>query len=281
MSMKTIDAHHHLWHYNDAEYGWLGDEMAALKRDFTIDDLREELRPAGIDGTVAVQARQTTAETDWLLSLASDGGPIAAVVGWAPLSDSSVDSYLERWSSNPAFAGVRHVVQDEPDPEFILGADFNRGISRLQRYDLAYDILVFEHQLPNALRFADRHPNQRFILDHAGKPAIRDGSFDGWKAGIEAMARREHVYCKISGLVTEAHWSEWSDRQLRPYVDHLLNTFGPRRLMFGSDWPVCLVAAGYDRWVATTTALLSELSEDECGWIFGRTAREAYRLEET
>ena len=279
--MNAIDAHHHLWSYNEAEYGWLGDEMAMLKRDFTIDDLRAELQRAGIDGSIAVQARQTAAETEWLLSLADEGGPIAGVVGWAPLSDRRVDSYLEKWSSNPAFVGVRHIIQDEPDPDFILGADFNRGVRSLNRYGLAYDILVFEHQLPNTLRFVDRHPHQRFILDHAGKPSIRDESYDRWAAHIADLAAREHIYCKLSGLVTEANWKQWSEQQIARYVDHLLETFGPRRLMFGSDWPVCLVAATYAGWVATVVALLSRLSDDERSRIFGGTAREAYRLKET
>ena len=277
--MTTIDAHHHLWRYDPDLYGWIGDGMDALRQDFTADDLVDLIGPAGIDATVVVQARQDLAETEWLLDTAAQTPEIAGVVGWVDLLNHDVLSRtLERLSPNPAFVGVRHVLQDELDDAFMLRDDFNRGVARLADYGLAYDILIYPRHLENAILLVDRHPDQVFVLDHLAKPAIRSGDIRGWKSRLAELARREHCYCKLSGLVTEADWATWTAAELEPCLDAALEAFGAERLMFGSDWPVCLLAGDYDRWLDVVTTFTADLSRSERERIFGGTAAEAYRL---
>jgi len=273
-----IDSHHHFWKYNAAEYPWIGDDMAALRRDFLPDDLRQEIAHADLDGVVTVQARQTVAETEWLLSLAEKNAFIKGVVGWVPLADSGVAKVIEKFAANPRLKAVRHVVQGEPDDHFILGADFNRGVSVLKDFRIAYDILILERHLPPSIEFVDRHPKQVFVLDHIAKPRIKDNVIEPWKKNIRELARRENVYCKVSGMVTEADFKTWTEAQLRPYFEAVLEAFGPKRLMFGTDWPVCLAATGYARWVEVVHRFAAGLSEDERAWLFGKTAVQAYRL---
>ncbi len=273
-----IDSHHHFWKYSAEEYPWIGDSMAALRRDFLPEHLKAEIAAAGIDGVVSVQARQSVRETEWLLSLADVSPFIKAVVGWVPLALADVRDTLAVFAANPKFRAVRHVVQDEPDDRFILGADFNRGVSALRDFGLVYDILIFERQLAPSIEFVDRHPQQVFVLDHIAKPRIKDGALDPWRANIRELARRQNVFCKISGMVTEADWKTWSEEQLRPYFDVVLEAFGPKRLMFGTDWPVCLAASSYARWMEVVRKFSSGLSSDEQEWIFGRTATQAYGL---
>jgi L-fuconolactonase len=273
-----IDSHHHFWSYSAAEYPWIGDSMTALRRDFLPGHLKAEIAAAGIDGVVSVQARQSVRETEWLLSLADAEPFIKGVVGWVPLARTDVRSTLAKLAANPKLRGVRHVVQDEPDDRFILGADFNRGVSALREFGLVYDILIFERQLAPAIEFVDRHPRQVFVLDHIAKPRIKAGALDPWRANIGELARRENVFCKISGMVTEADWRTWSEERLRPYFDVALEAFGPKRLMFGTDWPVCLVAASYSRWTEGVTHFSSSLSADEKQSLFGEAAITAYGL---
>jgi L-fuconolactonase len=274
----NIDSHHHFWKYSAAEYPWIGDSMGALRRDFLPDDLRGEITRADIQGVVSVQARQTIAETEWLLSLAQQNEFIKGVVGWVPLVDPGVRAVVERFAMHPKLRAVRHVVQDEPDDRFILRDDFNRGVSVLMDLDLAYDILVFERQLPAAIEFVDRHPGQVFVLDHVAKPRIRESAIEPWRRNIKELAQRANVYCKVSGMATEADWEKWTEEQLRPYFDVVLEAFGPKRLMFGTDWPVCLAATTYARWADLVRRFASALSADERARLFGRTAIEAYRL---
>jgi len=278
MSLR-IDSHHHLWQYAKAEFGWIDQDMQVLQRDYLPADLHTELKQSGIAQSVAVQARQTVEETRWLLGLTEQWDFIAGVVGWVPLAAPNVAETLDAFASHRRLVGVRHVLQDEPDPEYMLLPEFNRGIDVLRRFDIAYDLLVFEDQLPQSLQFVDRHPNQRFVIDHAAKPKIRDRSFDRWAEYMTAMAKRETTFCKISGMVTEADHKTWKDSDLTPYLDLLFDVFGPRRLLFGSDWPVCLLATTYSRWVDTVSAYCSRLSHDEQDWVFGKTAAAAYRLE--
>ncbi len=273
-----IDSHHHFWSYSAEEYPWIGDSMAALRRDFLPEHLKAEIAAAGIDGVVSVQARQTLAETDWLLSLANGNDFIKAVVGWVPLADAGVREVIAKFAADPKLRAVRHVVQDEPDDRFILGADFNRGVSALHEFGLVYDILIFERQLAASIEFVDRHPKQVFVLDHIAKPRIKDGALDPWRKKIRELARRPNVYCKVSGMVTEAAWKTWSEEQLRPFFDVVLEEFGPKRLMFGTDWPVCLAASGYARWVEVVQKFSAGLSADEQEWLFGKTAVQAYGL---
>jgi L-fuconolactonase len=273
-----IDAHHHLWVYSAHDYGWITDELGALRRNFLVDDLRPLMREAGVTGLVSVQAQQTIDETRWLLAQGDACEQILGVVGWVPLVDAHVEREIERLASNPKLKGVRHVLQDEPDDEYMLREDFNAGVSRLREYGLTYDVLIYERHLPHALAFVDRHPRQVFVLDHVAKPRIRDSVLSPWSERIRELARREHVYCKVSGMVTEASWRSWAELDLRPYFDVVLEAFGPRRLMFGSDWPVLTLAAGYEQWASTVRRWIASLSPDERAWIEWRTASEAYRL---
>jgi L-fuconolactonase len=273
-----IDAHHHYWAYDPVEYGWIGDEMAAIRRDFLPADLRQTIAAASVDGVVTVQARQSLVETEWLLDLASRNDFMRGVVGWVPLMDPSVGDGLERYAANPKFRAVRHVVQGEPDDQFILGEAFNRGVSLLKDHGLVYDILIFERHLPQTVTFVDRHPEQVFVLDHIAKPRIAENALEPWATNIRELAQRPNVYCKLSGLVTEADYAAWTEDQLRPYMETVLDAFGPQRVMFGSDWPVCLVACEYTRWHGIVSHFVAKLSADEQARVLGGTAVEAYSL---
>lgn len=273
-----IDAHHHFWKYSAREYGWIDAEKAALRRDFLPHDLKPELDAAGIDGVVSVQSRQTIEETEVLLDYAARHSFIRGVVGWVPLADPAVGDELARLAANPGLKAVRHVVQDELDDDFILGAEFNRGVGLLREFDLVYDILIHERHLPQTIQFIDRHAEQVFVLEHIGKPRIRDGSFAGWREAVARVAERPTVTCKISGMVTEADLLDWTEQQLQPYLEAVLESFGPRRLMFGSDWPVCLLGCSYERWVGIVSEFLSRLSDAEQAQIFGQTATDIYKL---
>jgi L-fuconolactonase len=273
-----IDAHHHLWRYRPADYPWIGENMGALKRDFLPSDLAPELVAAGIRGTVVVQACQSLEETEWLLSVAKDSKFIRGVVGWAPIASPAFPECLERLRAHASLKGLRHIIQDEPDPHFMQRDDFNRGVSVLADTSLVYDLLVFEKQLPSALEFVDRHPRQIVVLDHIGKPRIKDALMEPWRRHIFEMARRENVYCKLSGMVTEADWPNWSIDNLRPYFDVVIEAFGPRRLMAGSDWPVCLLATDYGAWFEILNKFTGALSKSEKEMIFGSVTADVYHL---
>lgn len=278
MTIDRIDAHHHLWKYSPEQYPWIAADMDVLRRDFQVDDLSLVLRESGVDGAVAVQARQTLEETEWLLGLAELHAFMRGVVGWLPLVADDVGAHLEKWSRNPNLHAIRHVLHDEPDDFYMLREDFNRGVARLRDFNLIYDILIFERHLPQTVAFVDRHPQQVFVLDHIAKPRIKDGLLSPWRENILELARRENVYCKLSGMVTEASWADWKDENLRPYFEIVLEAFGPARLMFGSDWPVALLASSYKRWVETVQHAIAGLSTNEQAQILGGTAVEAYRL---
>jgi L-fuconolactonase len=273
-----IDSHHHLWLYNAKEYDWIDEPMQAIRRDFLPPHLESEIRACGIDGTVVVQARQTLEETNWLLLLAARNDWMLGVVGWAPLTDPAVPDLLARLREGGKLKGVRHILQGEPDPEYMLREDFNRGIGALRQLGLVYDILIYERHLPQTVRFVDRHPDQVFVLDHIAKPRIREGALSPWREHIRELARRPNVYCKVSGMVTEADYRKWTEKQLRPYFDTVVECFGPARLMFGSDWPVCLVACDYGRWFGIVRRWIARLSAGEQARILGGTAVEAYKL---
>jgi L-fuconolactonase len=273
----VIDAHHHLWRYSPDEYGWIDDRMAALRRDFLPADLVVELANAGIDGAVTVQARQTLDETRCLLKLAQSCEAIRGVVGWAPIASSNFEASLDALAANPKLVGLRHIVQAEPNG-FLDGADFNRGIRALRRSGLTYDLLILEHQLQEAIHFVDRHPQQIFILDHIAKPKIAAAEIEPWRTHIQELAKRSNVCCKVSGIVTEASWTNWSIESLRPYLDTVVNAFGANRLMAGSDWPVCLVATGYVQWWQVLDDYFTAFSDDERAEIFGATAIRTYKL---
>lgn len=273
-----IDTHHHFWNYNPVEFDWIDDEMASIRRSFLPEDLNRTIKEAGVDGVISVQARQSTDETEWLLNLASENEFIKGIIGWVPLASNKIQEILEKYSSSKWLKGVRHVVQGEADPEFILGKEFNAGVKLLKDSNLIYEILIFERQLPNTIRFVDQHPNQVFVLDHIAKPVISENKIKEWNKNIRELAKRENVYCKISGMVTEAIYSEWTVKQLQPYFDVVLEAFGPERLMFGSDWPVCLVAVQYKNWLEIVKTQISGLTQNEQDLILHRNAVSVYHL---
>ena len=276
--MYKLAAHHHLWNFNAQDYGWISDQMTAIRRSFTPEDLHAELTQAGISGSVAIQARQTLEETRFLLNAAATHPFIKGVVGWVPLTDVDVEMDLERFSADKHFRGVRHLLQDEADERYMLHDDFNRGIRTLRKFDLTYDILIFERHLPQTIEFVDKHPDQRFVVDHLAKPRVKYNAISPWREHLIELAKRPHVSCKISGLATEADHRKWTKAQLEPYIHVVLEAFGPKRVMFGSDWPVCLLAIPYQRWVALVTEELSRLSPDEQASVWAGSATEAYKL---
>jgi L-fucono-1,5-lactonase len=276
--MERIDAHHHFWFYDPKEYPWIDDRMGILKRNFLPEDFEPEVQKAGVTSVVPVQAKQSWRETWQLLQFANDRPFIAGVVGWVPLLDSDLERKLPTLLEHPKLKGVRHAIQDEPDPLFILLDDFNRGIRELEPYGIAFDLLIFERHLPQTIRFVDWHPEQVFVLDHIAKPNIAGKALSPWRENLQELARRPNVYCKLSGMVTEADWVSWTKDDLQPFFDVVLEAFGSERLMFGSDWPVCLLASSYARWADVVAELLAELSPSEQARIWAGTARRVYKL---
>jgi L-fuconolactonase len=281
-SAHRIDAHHHFWRYSLAEYGWIDDQMQLLRRNFLPADLKPLLDGAGVAGAIAVQARQTLQETRWLLSLAEDKTGDATwtkgVVGWAPIAAADFQKVLADLKQNKKLKGLRHLIQDEPDNQFILNDAFNRGIDALRDTGLVYDIVIHARHLPPTLRFVDRHPHQSFVLDHCAKPPILSGELEPWTTQMRELAKRPNVCCKLSGLPTEAKWQQWTSASLEPYWRVVLEAFGPHRLLFGSDWPVSLLAGSYQRWVDTVTAWVAPLSASEQDAIWSGTASRIYSL---
>jgi L-fuconolactonase len=273
-----IDAHQHFWHYDAVEYGWIDEGMATLRRDFLPHDLKPLLSQAGFDGCVAVQARQTLEETRWLLSLAGQNDFIRGVVGWADLRSPQLADQLREFTRNPKLVGVRHIVQAEPDDEFMLRTDFRRGIEQLADFGLAYDILVYPRQLRAAVKLVSQFPEQRFVLDHIAKPLIAQGALEPWNTDIRALAQFPNVGCKVSGMVTEANWTGWRPQDFRPYLDVVFEAFGPERIMIGSDWPVCTVAAPYANTLGIVTDYIAPLPADQQAAILGGNSSTFYRL---
>ena len=281
MDIEFIDAHQHLWRYYPPGPAWMSDGMDGLRRDFMINDLRAVTSEVGVTGTVVVETERTIEELLWLVQIAANSDLIRGVVGWLPLTSSAIESEIERCASLPKLKAIRHPIHDETDDLFVLRDDFNRGVAALKGFNLGYDILIFEQHLPQTIRFVDRHPDQIFILDHIAKPRIREWTLSPWKENIRELARRPNVYCKISGMVTEADWHAWSDESLFPYIDVVLEAFTPKRLMFGSDWPVVTLASSYKRWAQAFRLAIAQLSATEQDWILSKTAAEAYRLDAT
>ena len=273
-----IDSHQHFWHYEPVKHSWIDDEMAVIRRDFTPEDLQKVYQENGVDGCVAVQADQTLAETDFLIDLASKNDFIKGIVGWVDLRNEAVETDLERYSHQPKVKGFRHVVQGESDHNFLLRPNFLRGISALEKYNYVYDILIFPHQLGATLEFVKRFPNIKFVIDHIAKPYIKDGFFDGWANQMKAIAKHDNVYCKVSGMITEADYKTWTESQLHPYIDLVFNAFGTNRIMYGSDWPVCLVAGNYAQVKNIVTNYIADFSADEKATIMGKNAIQFYNL---
>jgi len=273
-----IDAHQHFWRYNADEFGWIDDSMSSLRRDFGPDDLKPELERAGFQGSIAVQARQSLEETRWLLELAEDSPLILGVVGWVDLCSPDVRLQLQTFAGNPKLVGIRHVVQSEPDERFLLLPEFLRGISVLEEFDLTYDILIYPQHLPVAVEFVRHFPRQRFVLDHLAKPLIKSASIHPWEAGIRELAKFPNVFSKLSGMVTEADWQNWTPEDLKPYLDIALDRFGPERLMIGSDWPVCTVAASYKQTMSVVLDYLYKYPVNVQDAVLGGNAQRFWKL---
>jgi L-fuconolactonase len=278
----VIDAHHHLWDPTRREYAWMsGDALAPLRKPYGLEELRRETAAAGVHGTVLVQTVSDYAETEeFLATAAASGGLIAGVVGWADLTADVAGQVaaLRASAGGDRLVGFRHQVQDEPDPEWIGRPGVRRGLRALEEAGLAYDLLVLLPQLPAARAVVEEMPGLRFVLDHAGKPPIASGELEPWAGEIAELAKLPNVACKLSGLVTEASWTEWETPQISPYAAHVLDCFGPERVMFGSDWPVCELAASYAQVVELARELTASLSESERAAVFGGTAQEWYGL---
>ena len=273
-----IDAHQHFWRYSAEQYPWIGPGMERLARDFLPADLAPLLEAGGIAGTVAVQARQSLEETRWLLELADGHGFIRGVVGWVDLRSTHVADQLARFAGHPRFVGVRHVVQDEADPRFLLGEAFLHGLARVAEAGLVYDLLVLAPQLPAAAEMAALRPGQPFVLDHLAKPPIAAARLDPWRDDIRALARHPHVSCKLSGMVTEARLRQWRREDFLPYMETALEAFSPERLMFGSDWPVCTLSGEYAEVAGIVDDFLGRLAPAERAAIEGGTAARVYGL---
>lgn len=273
-----IDAHHHFWRYSATEYDWISPAMAVIQRDFLPADLRPELASVGIDGTVVVQARQHDDETRWLLNLAADYDFIKAVVGWIDLRADDLAQQLGRYRNTPVLKGFRHVLEGEPEPDFMLQDDFVRGVTTLAEHGYSYDLLVHAGQLPQTVELVRRLPVMRLVVDHLAKPDIKHQSWQRWHEGITELASFEHLYCKVSGMVTEADWHNWTAADFEPYLNHIFRAFGPHRVMFGSDWPVCRVAGEYGQTYQLVADYVRQHYPDHEAAIFGGNAVVFYRL---
>lgn len=272
-----IDSHQHFWHYQPYRDSWITEDMSAIRRDFLPDDLAAHLKAHKINGCVAVQADQSEKETGFLIKCAQANSFIKGVVGWTDFRSPGLQARLEYYYQFSEVKGFRHIVQAEPE-DFLLQKQFCNGISLLQQYDFTYDILVHPWQLPAVLKFVKMFPNQNFVIDHMAKPLIKDQKIKPWKQLLMEIAMHEHVFCKVSGLVTEADWKKWKVSDFTPYLETALEAFGPTRLMYGSDWPVCLLAADYEQQWLIIQPFTDRLTPTEKKAILGENARRFYHL---
>jgi L-fuconolactonase len=252
--------------------------MSVLKRDYLPGDLERELQKAGTSGTVVVQARQSLEETRWLLDLAGEYPFIRGVVGWVDLCSPGLDQQLKEFATDPKLVGVRHILQDEPEDGFMLRDDFMEGVAQLEPYDLVYDLLLFPRHLDIAAELAEKFPRQRFVLDHLGKPPVRDGEMEPWRSGIRHLAGHSNVWCKLSGMVTEADHQHWQYKDLLPYMEVAIHAFGPDRVMLGSDWPVCRLAAEYSEVMAVSAKFMETFDKPDRENILYKNAIDCYQL---
>lgn len=275
-----IDSHQHFWQVGRFDYPWMTPQLEILCHDYLSATLEPILAHNGVGQTILVQASNGIPETEWLLNLAENNSFIAGVVGWVDLQSDDVGRQLDQFSSHPKFKGVRHLVESEPADDWLTQEMVLRGLNQLAQRDLSYDLLVHTRHLRSARQVVERNPQLRFVIDHLAKPPIKSGEIDEWSAGLKEVAAAENVWCKLSGLVTEADWANWRVEDFSPYVDQALEYFGPGRLMFGSDWPVCLLAASYNQVLETFQSLLGDLTEQERELIFWRNAASFYRIQE-
>ena len=273
-----IDTHQHFWRYRADEYGWIGQGMEVLKKDFLPEHLAPLLKSTGMDGTVAVQARQSLEESRWLLELADQNPLIKGVVGWVDLRSPEVEEQLGRFALHPKFVGVRHILEDEPDDRFMMREDFIRGIGKLAALHLTYDLLLLSHHLPVACELVEKFPGQPFVLDHLSKPLIKDRKRSPWDAEIRRLAAFPNVYCKVSGMVTQADWKSWKPEDFNPYLDVVFESFGTDRIMIGSDWPVCTLAGSYQDVMQIAADYVERLSSDEKSKVWNENAKRFYGI---
>ena len=273
----TIDSHVHFWKFDRKRDAWITDEMKVLQQDYLPEQIALTLKRNEVDGVVAVQASQEEVETRFLCELAKTHPVIKGVVGWIDLRAANVQERLEHFAQYPEIKGYRHIVQGEPD-DFMLGADFQRGISALQGYNYTYDILIYPRQLPAALKLVEAFPEQKFVIDHCAKPGIKRKEMEPWAADLQKIAQHPNVYCKLSGLLTEAKWKEWSAGDFYPYLDVVFEAFGTNRLMFGSDWPVMLLSGMYVQWKSLLEKYMENLPLDEKELVLGENAVAFYNL---
>ena len=272
-----IDSHQHFWNYDPVRDAWINASMNVIKRDFLPKDLKPLLDENGIDGCIAVQADQSENETDFLLSCAQKNKFIKGVVGWLDLTSENLESRLDYYAKNPFLKGLRHIVQAEKD-DYLLRDDVQNGISKLANYNLTYDILVFPSQLSAAIALVKKFPNQQFILDHIAKPNISNSMDELWKSNIIELSKSQNVSCKLSGLVTETNNYTFNDIDFNPYMDVIFQSFGPKRILFGLDWPVCLLAASYKKVYDLIFVYLENQSIETKAQIFGQNAIKIYNL---
>jgi L-fuconolactonase len=270
-----IDSHQHFWHFSEEHYPWIQPEWP-IRRDYLPPDLEPLIQNAKLDGTIAVQARQSLEESHWLLELADQHPFIKGVVGWVDLRSPEVARQLEELSRHPRFVGVRHVVQDEPDDDFMLGGAFRRGLGELKPFGLTYDLLVYPRQLRTAIKIVEAFPQQPFVLDHIGKPPIKEGVLDPWREHVHVLAEFPNCCCKMSGMVTEADWRNWKPDDFKPYLETVAGSFGIDRLMYGSDWPVCLLAGDYSRVFDVARGFAGQFSPSDQTKFFGGNAAKFY-----
>jgi L-fuconolactonase len=277
--MLQLDAHQHFWNYEPEEYDWTGGPDSPISRSFGPEDLKPLLAAHGYEGTVAVQARQSLAENDYLLNLADRYDIVKAVVGWVDLRSPEASRQLARYATHPKFRGVRHVVQGEPDDAFMLREDFQRGIGELADYGLTYDILIYHRHLPYAVELVKRFPKQKFVLDHIAKPDIKHGIVTPWAEQIRRLADCGNVWCKVSGMVTEADWGGWRKNDFTPYLETVFEAFGSERTMIGSDWPVCTLSADYERTMGIVTYYCEDWSDKDRERLLGGNCAAFYGID--
>jgi L-fuconolactonase len=273
-----IDSHQHFWKYNPTKHSWIDDQMQILKKDYLPNDLLPNLRELNIDGCIAVQADQSIEETQFLLDLAKNNTFILGVVGWLDLCSGEIESQLEKFQDNTLLKGLRHVLQGEVQRDFMLREDFIKGISTLKNTNLTYDILIFTDQIQYSESLVKLFPNQAFVIDHLAKPKIATQEIVEWAVDMRSIAKYENVFCKISGMVTEADWNNWKPKDFTKYLDVVVDAFGTERLMFGSDWPVALLSSSYSELYEILTNYFSAFSETEQANIFGENAKRFYNI---
>lgn len=277
----VIDAHQHFWNYDAHKHSWINDEMALLKQDFLPLNLQKIFKENGVDACIAVQADQSEAETDFLLSLATEYDFIQGVVGWVDLCAANIDERLSYYANFPNLRGFRHVVQDEPEDNFMLKDSFQNGLSYLEKYGFTYDILIFPRQMNAALETIKNFPGQKFVIDHIAKPDIKKGETPGWEKYMRAMAEHANVFCKVSGMVTEADWENWTFNDFKPWLDIVFDAFGTNRILYGSDWPVCLLGGSYKQVKGVIERYLQDFHPDDQAKIWGPNAAKFYGLDAT